>query len=208
MYGIDKVKLFFSTFTFVETIIRGDGFRIVHYRSSVSPCPVINLPPNNALAEVAPPVVQPLHSPMLEAFITNKRKAAIRNSELSVEHDAEAVGLCCTILLDFPLIPVRFNGRLYDFDALMRIVVDRYIQDPVTRERIQLVPHVIQPDFTAQERMDIMLMDSKKKKIEASPNSTSQLQMFQRSRLPSFGHPQVIADVESKEENLSVFRLS
>lgn len=108
-----------------------------------------------------------LHSPALEAFIDARRRAEIKNNILSDEYDAKEHQLSCPILLDFPLIPVMFNGRLYDYDSLMQWTQGEFITDPSTREEIKLAPHVIQPHFSAQEQMNKLIVEMNNKKLQA-----------------------------------------
>lgn len=103
----------------------------------------------------------PLLSYALNTFIEFRRKITETNQQLSQHYNASDYHLMCPMLLDFPLIPVRFNGRLYDYDKLMKLAHHGMITDPSTRETIKLSPHVIQPDYDAQARMDILLSEKK-----------------------------------------------
>ncbi len=103
-----------------------------------------------------------VHSQTLNIFIKGRRKVTKPNQVLSSEYkyDAEKLSLACSISHGFPNIPVRFNGHLYDFDNLMRCAQNGYIKDPLNRNVIKLDPHVIQPDFEAQTRMDKLLREA------------------------------------------------
>ena len=90
-------------------------------------------------------------SKSLTAFIESTRN----NNELLGDHFiAKDHHLYCPILSNFPQIPVRFNGRLYDYQSLMLIENNGIITDPITFEKIKLSEHTIQPDYDAQKRMD------------------------------------------------------
>lgn len=106
-------------------------------------------------------------SSALQAFIDARRRTEIKNDTLSEEYDANEYQLRCPLLLDFPLIPVMFNGRLYDYDSLMQWAQGEFITDPSTREEIKLSPHVIQPHFSAQEQLDKLIVEMNNKKLQA-----------------------------------------
>ncbi|HLB41980.1 MAG: hypothetical protein A3F13_03990 [Gammaproteobacteria bacterium RIFCSPHIGHO2_12_FULL_40_19] len=103
-----------------------------------------------------------LLSTALSKFIESRRQVKETNEGLSQQYNSLEYKLMCPLLQGFPLIPVRFNGRLYDYDQLVRLIKDDTIIDPFTREKIKLSPHIIQPDYDAQERMDILLNEMKK----------------------------------------------
>jgi hypothetical protein len=100
-------------------------------------------------------------SPELNYFIEACRKNIDKNTELSNHFDPEKLYLMCCYTKDFPLIPVRFNGRLYDYDALMATAQYGKIKDPITKQTIELTAQTIQPDFDAQSRMDALLLQIK-----------------------------------------------
>ena len=117
----------------------------------------INSPNNNN--NTAPISVS---SSALDKFIEVRRQATETNEALSQQYSSSEHKLTCPLLQDFPLIPVRFNGRLYDYDRLVLLIENNIITDPITREKITISPHVIQPDYDAQARMDELLAEMKK----------------------------------------------
>lgn len=198
----NKINLFFPVVTRVyeESYPCMSMDSTVSWRYSASSAQAVAVVKRQAY--INPPQAAPelpLHAPALEAFVIARRNAAVGNDALSKEYEAEVHGLSCPLLLDFPLIPVRFNGRLYDFDQLMKISENGYIIDIFTRERIKLTPHAIQPDYTAQESMDSLLEDMKKKKQQVMNSSVDSIQV---SRMRMWNVPAAVPNVaELKEVN-------
>jgi hypothetical protein len=98
-------------------------------------------------------------SQALKAFIISRWRATDSNLILTTKWglDAKEYDLDCTLTLDFPVIPISFNGRLFDYDELIKLSINGFITDPQSREVLSI--QTIQPDYRAQKEMDKLIAD-------------------------------------------------